>query len=251
MQRGSWTYREPVRRHQECYRTSPQPPPPPQAIRNLGRVQAAMQDAMDHASNMRAVAKAVAEARASQAKAAAEAAEAAQQGRPPRRVKPKPPTPPTPSAEDWYRLWRTAHNIDPRTVSAKVVGWEVKAKGAFPPVATDAAPPLQLAPVAKPPPPTGPAAARLIIRVRMLPPDSLDRALRATRAPVMDGTALQSDPNIADLANGGPPAFAFFNSGATVFIFHEGLWYYRQGTVFTDEIHSSIFFDAEIEHVDS
>ena len=211
----------------------------------MGRVQAAMQDAMDYANTMRAVAEAVAAARAKAGEAAAKAAGMALQAsafrglhEPLRKTKPPPPNPPMTEAQEQI------HQSDPpRTVIAKVVGWEAKSKGSSP------FSPLLQVPQTRAPSTAGPSAARIVVRVRRLPPGAFDRAIRALRAPVADAAALQSDPTTAALAEGGPPALAFFDGGATIFVFHAGIWYYREGTVFTQEIQDSIFHEAEIEHL--
>ena len=103
-------------------------------------------------------------------------------------------------------------------------------------------------------PPLGAAApARLTLRVGELPPADFDLAVRILQAPVSDNTTWSRLENVllVECTRGGPPLVAFFGDGSTFLIFHEGIWCYRSGMVFTEEIRASIFYgDGGIEHVD-
>ena len=245
------------------------PPPLPPSTRNLERVQAAMQDILDHTSNVRDITEAVAAARAQAAGAASQAAAAAYAAyqlqrassaaaavassgtgasasdlpRPPQRAKPRPP--PLPSDEI---AWKPPP-ANPTTVSAMVVGWEAKSKG--PPSSASGGISAQVPPP-KHPPLGGAAPARVVIRVRELPPAVFDQAVRFLHTPDLDGRAWQhlGNPHTAAFAQGSPPTWGTF-SGDVVLIFHGDVWYMRSGTEVTEEIRAAITYaDGEIEFID-
>ena len=77
--------------------------------------------------------------------------------------------------------------------------------------------------------------------------------MRILQAPVSDNTTWSRLDNVllAEFTCGVPPSLIVFGDGSTFLIFHEGVWYFRSGMIFTDEIRASIFYgDGDIEQVD-
>ena len=241
------------------------PPPLPPRSRNLDRVQSAMQDILDHTSNVRDITQAVVAARAKAGEAASQATAAAyayqlqrasaaatlaassssmatmsgDPHRPPPRPKPKAPLLPLTGGT------ALAQQDAPTTVIAKVGNWEAKSKAS--------SITLPQPSPARHPQLGGAAPARVLIRVRELPSRVFDAVVHVLEhVPRIDARIWQrfDNPHVASFAHGPSPTWATF-SGNTVLVCHGDVWYMRSGTEITEEIRAAITYaDGEIELMD-